>query len=35
LAFREELKAFSDTDIRKIMRSNALDLLGVKVSSAA
>ena len=35
LAFREELKAFSDADIRKIMRSNALDLLGVKVSSAA
>jgi predicted TIM-barrel fold metal-dependent hydrolase len=35
LAFTEELKGFSDTDIRKIMRSNALDLLGVKVSSAA
>jgi predicted TIM-barrel fold metal-dependent hydrolase len=35
LAFSEELKGFSDTDIRKIMRSNALDLLGVKVSSAA
>jgi predicted TIM-barrel fold metal-dependent hydrolase len=35
LAFAEELKGFSDTDIRKIMRSNALDLLGVKVPSAA
>src|SRR6516165_10793958 len=33
VAFREELKALSDADIRKIMRSNALDLLGVKVSS--
>jgi predicted TIM-barrel fold metal-dependent hydrolase len=31
LAFTEELTAFSETDIRKIMRDNALDLLGVKV----
>src|SRR6516165_4815834 len=28
LAFAKELKGFSETDIRKIMRSNALDLLG-------
>jgi predicted TIM-barrel fold metal-dependent hydrolase len=33
LAFTEELTAFSETDIRKIMRDNALDLLGVKVSA--
>ncbi len=33
LGFTEELTAFSDTDIRKIMRDNALDLLGVKVSA--
>ena len=35
LAFTKELKGFSETDVRKIMRSNALDLLGVKVTSAA
>ena len=33
LAFTEELTAFSETDLRKIMRDNALDLLGVKVSA--
>jgi predicted TIM-barrel fold metal-dependent hydrolase len=33
LAFTEELTAFSETDIRKIMRDNALDLLGVKVTA--
>jgi predicted TIM-barrel fold metal-dependent hydrolase len=33
LAFTEELTAFSETDVRKIMRDNALDLLGVKVSA--
>ena len=35
LSFTEELTGFSDADIRKIMRDNALDLLGVNVSSAA
>jgi predicted TIM-barrel fold metal-dependent hydrolase len=30
-----ELAAFGDADVRKIMRDNAVDLLGVKVSSAA
>ena len=35
VAFTEELTAFGDSDIRKIMRDNALDLLGVKVGSAA
>jgi predicted TIM-barrel fold metal-dependent hydrolase len=33
LAFTEELTAFSETDLRKIMRDNALDLIGVKVSA--
>jgi predicted TIM-barrel fold metal-dependent hydrolase len=33
MAFTEELAAFSETDTRKIMRDNALDLLGVKVSA--
>jgi predicted TIM-barrel fold metal-dependent hydrolase len=33
LVFTEELTAFSETDLRKIMRDNALDLLGVKVSA--
>ena len=35
LSFVEELTRFNDADIRKIMRDNALDLLGVNVSSAA
>jgi predicted TIM-barrel fold metal-dependent hydrolase len=35
VSFTEELTAFSGSDIRKIMRDNALDLLGVKVESAA
>jgi predicted TIM-barrel fold metal-dependent hydrolase len=35
VAFTEELTAFGESDIRKIMRDNALDLLGVKVESAA
>jgi predicted TIM-barrel fold metal-dependent hydrolase len=35
VSFAEELKDFSESDIRKIMRDNALDLLGVKVGSAA
>jgi predicted TIM-barrel fold metal-dependent hydrolase len=35
VSFTEELKGFSEADIRKIMRENALDLLGVKVKSAA
>jgi predicted TIM-barrel fold metal-dependent hydrolase len=33
VAFAEELTAFGEADIRKIMRDNALDLLGVKVSA--
>jgi len=35
LSFVEELTGFNDADVRKIMRDNALDLLGVNVSSAA
>ena len=35
MSFIEELKGFSEADIRKVMRDNALDLLGVKVTSAA
>ena len=35
ISFTEELKGFSEADIRKVMRDNALDLLGVKVESAA
>ena len=35
LSFAEELVGFSESDIRKVMRDNALDLLGVKVVSAA
>ena len=31
VSFTEELVGFSDADIRKVMRDNALDLLGVKV----
>ena len=33
VSFTEELTSFSESDIRKIMRDNALDLLGVKVSA--
>jgi predicted TIM-barrel fold metal-dependent hydrolase len=35
LGFTEELTGFSDTDIRKVMRDNALDLLGVNVGLPA
>ncbi|WP_375484782.1 amidohydrolase family protein [uncultured Mycobacterium sp.] len=35
LAFADELTGFSEADIRKIMLENALDLLGIKVASAA
>ena len=35
VSFTEELAGFSDADIRKVMRDNALDLLGVKVGSVA
>jgi hypothetical protein len=35
VSFTEELLGFSQDDIRKVMRDNALDLLGVKVASAA
>lgn len=35
VSFTEELIGFSEADIRKIMRNNALDLLGVNVTSAA
>ena len=35
VSFVEELKGFGESDIRKIMRDNALDLLGVQVGSAA
>jgi predicted TIM-barrel fold metal-dependent hydrolase len=35
VAFADELKDFNESDVRKIMRDNALDLLGVKVGSAA
>ena len=35
VSFAEELTAFSESDIRKIMRDNALDLLGVKATVAA
>jgi predicted TIM-barrel fold metal-dependent hydrolase len=35
LAFVDELTAFSEGDVRKIMRDNALDCLGVKATSAA
>ena len=31
--YAKELTAFSDSDVRKIMRDNALDLLGVKVTA--
>lgn len=35
IAFTDELKDFSEADVRKVMRDNALDLLGVKVRLAA
>jgi predicted TIM-barrel fold metal-dependent hydrolase len=35
VSFTEELTDFSESDIRKIMRDNALDLLGVKAAVAA
>jgi predicted TIM-barrel fold metal-dependent hydrolase len=35
VSFAEELIGFNDSDIRKIMRDNALNLLGVQVGSAA
>jgi predicted TIM-barrel fold metal-dependent hydrolase len=35
LSFTDELAGFSDTDIRKVMRDNALDLLDVKAGSVA
>jgi predicted TIM-barrel fold metal-dependent hydrolase len=35
LSFTEELKGFSESDVRKIMCDNALDFLGVKAAVAA
>jgi predicted TIM-barrel fold metal-dependent hydrolase len=35
VSFTEELAGFSDADVRKVMRENALDLLGVKVGVSA
>jgi predicted TIM-barrel fold metal-dependent hydrolase len=35
VSFTEELVGFSDADIRKVMRDNALDLLDIKVGSVA
>jgi predicted TIM-barrel fold metal-dependent hydrolase len=35
ISFTAELTGFSDSYIRKVMRDNAVDLLGVTVSSAA
>jgi predicted TIM-barrel fold metal-dependent hydrolase len=35
VSFTEELVGFSDADIRKVMRDNALDLLGVNVAASA
>ncbi|WP_280239096.1 amidohydrolase family protein [Nocardia abscessus] len=35
VSFAEELSAFDETDVRKIMRDNALELLGVPVASAS
>ena len=35
VSFTEELTDFSESDTRKIMRDNALDLLGVKATVAA
>jgi predicted TIM-barrel fold metal-dependent hydrolase len=33
VSFTEELTSFSESDVRKIMRDNALDLLGLKVTA--
>ena len=35
LSFTEGLKGFSEADVRKVMRDNALDFLGVKAAVAA
>jgi hypothetical protein len=35
VSFTEELTDFSEADVRKIMRDNALDLLGIKAVVAA
>jgi predicted TIM-barrel fold metal-dependent hydrolase len=35
LSFTEELQGFSEADVRKIMRDNALGFLGVKAAVAA
>ena len=35
LSFTEELKGFSESDVRKVMRDNALDFLGVNAAVAA
>jgi predicted TIM-barrel fold metal-dependent hydrolase len=35
VSFTEELTAFSESDVRKIMRDNALDLLDIKATVAA
>ena len=35
LSFTDELTGFSEADVRKIMRDNALDFLGVKAAVAA
>jgi len=35
LAFTAELQGFSESDVRMIMRDNALDFLGVKAAVAA
>ena len=35
VSFTEELVGFNDADVRKVMRDNALDLLGITVASTA
>ena len=35
VSFTGELTDFSEADVRKIMRDNALDLLGIKAAVAA
>jgi len=35
LSFTDELEGFGETEVRKVMRDNALDFLGVKVAVAA
>jgi predicted TIM-barrel fold metal-dependent hydrolase len=35
LSFTEELKGFSEADVQKVMRDNALDFLGVRAAVAA